>query len=184
MDLFENLQMVEESNEPEEIIEWDEDVFDDLYDDGEEKTEATIVKDEKDMEQVVEHTESLTEDYADPKETLQDKANKFGAMIDTLGEEMSEFELNEFLKGLTDELDMDIYEDGEPYPTDLDGYFSEPVESLNLSDEADAEMFDWVDNILTDCTNKTVEFIKSRIETLKGEISALETSINELESVL
>ena len=155
-----------------------------LFNKNKKRIEATILKDEKDMEQIVENKETLTEDSADPKEALQDKADKFGAMIDALGEEMNEYELNEFLKGLTDELDMDIYEDGEPYPTDLDGYFAEPVAGLNLNDEADAEMFDWIDDVLTDCINKTVEYIKGRIETLKGEISALETTISDFESLI
>ena len=93
-------------------------------------------------------------------------------------------EVNEFLKGLTNELDMDIYEGGEPYPCDLDGYFGQPVDELNLNDEVDAELFDWVNNVLTDCISKTKTFIESKIETLKGEISALESTIKDLESSL
>ena len=191
-------EFFESKEEPEEIIEWDEDVFDDQYDDGEDKTEAAIVKDEKDMEMVVEQAiedkedvefeveevETLTEDLADPKEALQVKANRFGAMVDALGEEMSEFELNEFLKGLTDELDMDIYEEGEPYPSDLEGYLGMDPHELDMEDEETIDLINWIDGIVTDCTTKTVEFIKGKIETLKGEISALETSIKDLESLL
>lgn len=97
---------------------------------------------------------------------------------------MSAYELNEFLKGLTDELNMDVYEDGVPYSCDLDGYFGQPVDELNLNDDTDAELFNWVDDILNDCIAKTKTYIESKIETLKGEISALEITIKDLESSL
>lgn len=181
-EFFESLQ---NPNEPEEIIEWDDDVFDDQYDDGEEKIEAAIVKDKKDIEQTCENKESLKEDLKDPKLiSFQEKANKFGAMIDALGEEMSEYDLNEFLKGLTNELHMDVYKAGESYPSDIDGYFAQPVDELDLNDEVDAELYDWVDRILTDCIAKTKTFIESKIETLEGEISAIETDIINLKAVL
>lgn len=161
----------------------------------EDKTESAILKDDKDIETIVEQKvvedevideeiETLTEDSADPKEALQNKAIKFGAMVDALSETISTSDLHSILQDLTVELDMDVYEDGEPYPTDLDGYFSEPVANLNLNDEADAELFDWVDNVLDDCINKIKVHINGQIETLKGEMSAIENDINTLESVI
>ena len=105
-------------------------------------------------------------------------------MVDALGNGMSESEVNAFLRNLTNELDMDIYEDDKPYQSELDGYFGVPVAELNLNDEDDAELFNWVDDILTDCIMKAHEFIENRIEVLNGEISAIETDINELKAVI
>ena len=152
--------------------------------DDENLEESKIIKDEKDIEQVVEGTQTLTEDSDNILDLVEAKSKKFGAMVDAIGEEMPTSEVNNFLKGLTTELDMDVYEGDKPYPTDLAGYFGQPVDELDINNSDDLEMINWIDGILTDCIDKTNKFITSRIETLRGEISAIEGDISRLESVL
>ena len=130
-----------------------------------------------------ENLQIMNEDYADPKEALQNKSNKFSELIDALGETMNEPDLNEFLRTLSDDFYLDIYDEGMPYPADLDGYFGEPVENLNLNNEEDAKLFEIVDNLLTNCITKTREFIKTQVSNLKDEISKLENTINKLQTL-
>ena len=158
--------------------------LDKLFNKNKTRIESKIIKDEKDIEQIVENKETLTEDSSNPLDLVESKAKRFGHLVDTIGENMPTSEVNEFLKDLTSELSMDIYEGGEPYPTDLDGYFGMPVNELDINDQQDLEMISWIDGILTDCINKTETFIKSRIEILTGEISAIETEISNLEEIL
>lgn len=146
--------------------------------------EQKIIKDEKDIEQVVEGTQTLTEDSDNILDLVEAKSKRFGHMVDALGEEMPTSEINDFLKGLTTELDMDIYEGDKPYPTDLAGYFGQPVDELDINNSDDLEMINWIDGILTTCIDKMNDFINSRIETLRGEISAIEGDIARLEMVL
>lgn len=158
--------------------------FDKLFNKNKTRIEATIVKDEKDMEQVVEGTRTLTEDSDNILDLVEAKAKRFGAMVDAIGEDMPTSEVNDFLKGLTTELGMDVYEGGEPYPTDLEGYLGMPIADIDVNDENDIELINWIDSVLTECITKTERFVKSRIEILKGEISAIERDIAILEGVL
>ena len=146
--------------------------------------EQKIIKDEKDIEQVVEGTQTLTEDSDNILDLVEAKSKRFGAMVDAIGEDMPTSEVNDFLKGLTTELDMDVYEGDKPYPTDLAGYFGQPVDELDINNSDDLEMINWIDGILTGCIDKMNDFITSRIETLRGEISAIEGDIEVLKSVL
>ncbi len=146
--------------------------------------EQKIIKDEKDIEQVVEGTQTLTEDSDNILDLVEAKSKRFGAMVDAIGEDMPTSEVNNFLKGLTTELDMDVYEGDKPYPTDLAGYFGQPVDELDINNSDDLEMINWIDGILTQCIDEMNAFITSRIETLRGEISAIEGDIARLELVL
>lgn len=146
--------------------------------------EQKIIKDEKDIEQIVEGTQPLTEDSDNILDLVEAKAKRFGAMVDAIAEDMPTSEVNDFLSGLTGELDMDIYEGDKPYPTDLAGYFGQPVDELDLNDSDDLEMINWINEILTKCIDDTTVFIKSKIETLRGELSAIEGDITRLESII
>ena len=159
--------------------------FDKLFNKNKTRIESKIIKDEKDIEQIVEGKEIKTEDYEDSKELFANKTKKFADKIDTLAHIIDEDELHEFLSSLSPDLDMDVYTSGELYPSSPDGYLSNgSLDELNLNDEYDVEEFNWVNEQLDDSIIKLDEKIKSTIEDLENKIKSIEQDISNLKSVV
>ena len=152
---------------------YDADKDDDI---SETKTFKDVKSAQRWLDKQIKKFESLTEDYADPKEAFRNKAKKFADMVDVLAEVISENELHDFLQSLGHDLDMDVYYPGENYPYEADGYFSVgSLAELNLSDDMDAQEFEWVDEELSNCINTINAKINSIISDLNNQITKLKS---------
>lgn len=191
MDLFENLLNMNENEDKYVKVTTVDDKDTEKEECVDTKEESAIIKDEKDIEQVVENVEVKTEDAdtdlttpLDRKELFAEKAKKFGEKVDMLATVLDAYDLNKWLSTLDADLQMDVYTEGEPYPSDADGYFSDFLDNLDLNDEADLEEFNWVDEAMDSFLVKIDEKIKDTIGYLKNQITDIETKIAKFEEAI